>query len=383
MPTSKTKNMLYRVLLPICAPGNRKVDISCTDGHRIYNQNFFQHLIRKHHILGSSTLIESGKERALICTSSYSPVHKADRHTLYCVASITKTATSVLTMRLVDLNILDLDAFVSDYFESDSAGSVLQGITLRHLLSHTSGLSDPACIETDLINGKPFYELVPDARVQQPGHVFHYSNFGFGLIGCIIESVIQRPVGEIFRDYLFAPLNMNASLEGRMLPRDKIMPVTRVLPYKKGTEHIITKLGSIPLLKPDPLRHYGHTAGSMYTDILSLLTLIHVLQGRIHFLSSDSIEQIKKVHASYGSVSPTLSYGLGLLKINDRSISEHCIYGHQGFAYGCVDGAFWEEGTERIMITLNGGCSEARTGRLGLSNRDFLRWAFQKELTLW
>ena len=79
MPTSKTKNMLYRVLLPICAPGNRKVDISCTDGHRIYNQNSFQQLIRKHHILGSSTLIESGKVRSLICTSSYSPVHKADR----------------------------------------------------------------------------------------------------------------------------------------------------------------------------------------------------------------------------------------------------------------------------------------------------------------
>ena len=88
-------------------------------------------------------------------------------------------------------------------------------------------------------------------------------------------------------------------------------------------------------------------------------------------------------HASYGNLSPTLSYGLGVLRINDPGISDSMILGHQGFAYGCADGAFWEKSSGRIMIMLNGGCSEARAGRLGLLNRDLLRWAFRKELPLW
>ena len=122
----------------------------------------------------------------------------------------------------------------------------------------------------------------------------------------------------------------------------------------------------------------------MYTDVKSLQSLLHVLiRNDNEYLSDRARSQMKREHASYGSLSPSLSYGLGLLRINDPYISRSIVYGHQGFAYGCADGAFWEDETGRIMITLNGGCSEARKGRLGLANRDFLNWAFRKELTEW
>ena len=147
---------------------------------------------------------------------------------------------------------------------------------------------------------------------------------------------------------------------------------------------ILTPRGSKQLTEADPLRHYGHTAGSMYTDIASLQTMFHVLiSGENGFLSGYILSEMKKEHAVYGKLSPTLSYGLGLLIVKDPSVSNSRILGHQGFAYGCVDGAFWEESTGRLLITLNGGCSEARSGRLGLSNRDFMRWAFRKELPSW
>ena len=105
--------------------------------------------------------------------------------------------------------------------------------------------------------------------------------------------------------------------------------------------------------------------------------------GNSGYLSPASVEEMKKKHPSYGALSPTLSYGLGLLQINDSHISGYRVLGHQGFAYGCGDGAFWEEGTGNILIFLNGGCSEARTGRLGSANRDFTSWAFRKELPSW
>ena len=122
----------------------------------------------------------------------------------------------------------------------------------------------------------------------------------------------------------------------------------------------------------------------MYTTVQSLQKLLNVLiLNENGFLSPSTLEEMKKQHASYGSLSPTLSYGLGLLQIRDPRISSSRVLGHQGFAYGCGDGAFWEEETGRLLIFLNGGCSEARSGRLGSANRDFMIWAFRKELPSW
>ena len=93
-------------------------------------------------------------------------------------------------------------------------------------------------------------------------------------------------------------------------------------------------------------------------------------------------EMIEK-HAEYGKLSPTLSYGLGILRIHDNTLSESLILGHQGFAYGCADGAFWEQTSGRMVLFLNGGASEARIGRLGLCNYELLKWALRKEMPQW
>ena len=371
-------------MLPLCAPYAGRNPITSETGHPLVHRGDFIRLIRRHHVLGSCTLLSAGGGSAAICTSVSTPPHHADENTFFRVASITKTATAVLAMRLADRGIIRPDSPVSEYFECREAVSALEGITLRHLLSHASGIADPPGLEQSLVNGVPFTALLPDARKEKPGTSFRYSNLGFGLIGCVFESVLGRPVGDIFRTELFTPLDMNATLEGCRLPKDQIMPVIRILPCRKGSGLVLTELGSHPLVSPDPLRHYGHTAGSMYTDAASLLTLLQVIScHRLSFLSPEAVRDMKKEHASYGALSPTLSYGLGLLRISDPSVSAGVVYGHQGFAYGCADGAFWEEETGNILITLNGGCSEARTGRLGLANRDFLRWAFRKELPAW
>lgn len=384
MPTTKLKNTLYRIALPFFAPNCSRHPVTSVSGRDPVFIRNLEALHRKHHILGSAVLLTSPGQYSLVCTSSENPKHSACPETLFRVASITKMAAAVLCGRLMEEGTLDPDCPVSEYFTNESARSGLDGITLRHLLSHTSGIIDPAGLESAVNQGVPFTDLLPSSRCFLPGSSFHYSNFGFGLIGCILESVFNMPVGQIFRNRLFEPLQMNATLEACLLPAESIMPVTRVLPYKKGRDITVTALGSRPLLSPDPLRHYGHTAGSMYTDIFSLQKLLDVLILKDNdYLSERWKNEILLEHASYGSLSPTLSYGLGLLRISDPALSDGNIYGHQGFAYGCVDGAFWEENTGRSVIMLNGGADEARTGRLGLLNRDILYWAFRKEMAAW
>ena len=385
MPTTKLKNLIYLSLLPFCAPRCDPQPVTRISGHPISQIRSIEKLYRKFHVLGSSTLLSDGNnDFSLILTDSSDPCHHAEEDTFFRVASITKLATAVLTMHLHDQKIIDIDHPVSSFFPHVLLNKCFERITVRHLLSHTSGLTDPPDLESALNKGISFPDLISMHHETAPLDSFHYSNLGFGIIGCILESVFEQPVGKIFEDRLFSPLHMNATIEGCKLDPEKIMPVTRIFPYHRGRDLILTPLGSKPLLSPDPLRHYGHTAGSLYADIYAILKLIRLLSDRKgSFLSSDSINEILKEHAAYGSLSPTLTYGLGLLRIDDPSLSDHMIYGHQGFAYGCADGAFWEDMTGRIMITLNGGCSEARCGRLGSANKAFLRWALKKELPSW
>ena len=372
------------MLLPFCAPGCGPHPIYAMQGVPVHYAGSFEKCIRKHHVLGSATMIGSEDQYALLLTSSDRPRHVARADTYFRVASITKTATAVLAMRLIDEGKLDPDEPVLSYLPDAGSCSGLENVSLRHLLSHTSGLIDPPDLESCLETGVPFPSVTSGAKRLNPGDQFCYSNLGFGLIGCIFESVLNMPLGKIFQQHLFCPLNMNATMEGCQLPENQIMPVSRILPYREGGDLILTAQGRKPLTDPDPLRHYGHTAGSMYTDIASLHRLFDVLiNNRQRFLSEKSIREMTSQHASYGRLSPGLAYGLGLLMIRDSSFSDGRILGHQGFAYGCADGAFWEENTGRLIITLNGGCSEARKGRLGSANADLIRWAFRKELPSW
>lgn len=382
MPTSRSKNALYRLALPFLSPRAPGHPLSGREGHDLAFPEALEKLIRKHHITGGAFLFRESDASAMAFSASFHARVSASSTVYYRVASVTKMATALLCFRLSDQGLLDLSAPLSAYLPEAESLPDLRGVRITHLLSHTSGLADPPALESLLLRRAPFPEAVSGARVSEPGSAFRYSNLGFGLLGCVFESILDLPLGQIYQQYLFEPLEMNASIEGCRLPQGSIMPVSRLLPWHEGSALTVPELGRIPLESPDPLTHYAHSAGSMYTDLPSLEKLLLHIRDRDQSLPSSSASMRTK-QAEYGALSPTLSYGSGLLIIRDPRLSSGPVYGHQGFAYGCVDGAFWEEETGRIMISLNGGCSEARTGRLGLSNFDLCRYAFRKELPAW
>ena len=384
MPTTPLRNLTYRAALPFLAPSVRGRLIHSADGQSLDLDAYTRFLCR-YHVHGASLRLVSGDQSASVFTSVRDGMHTADASTFFRVASLTKMATSLLTLHLVSEGAFALDAPVSDLLCLDVPA--LRGITLRHLLSHTSALRDIPAVDRALLAGGTLEEVLrsPDVRVGDPG-VFSYCNLGFGIIGCVLEKVTGTSIRSLFQDQLFSPLDMRATLDASTLRDDEIMPVTRILPYHPGHDVRKTALGKRPLDTPDPERHFGHTAGAMYTDAVSvekLLSCIRTGTGASGTYLPDSlVEEMHRVHAVYGRRSPTLSYGLGLLFVQDPRLSPHRFLGHQGLAYGCVDGAFWEEHTSRTMIFLNGGCSEGRVGMLTCSNRDLISFAC-REMNRW
>lgn len=386
MPSTPLKNLLYRIALPLGAPNPHKQMKHLETGRALTHLPYYEHLMVKHRVLGASLLLENRNETAQVHTTVYSPRHVAQENTLYRVASITKMATSLVTLMCVDEGRFTLDTHIRDLLPAVEHASLLDGMTVRHLLCHTSGLRDLPVMDKALRDAASFDAVLAaeGIRGSEPGMQMEYCNFGFGLLGCLLENVTGICISELFRVKLFDPLGMRATLDASTLDENCIMPISRVLPYRKGNDVTITKLGRTPMDKPDPLRHFGHTAGAMYADAPSLSKLLDLIGGMgevegKRLVSAEMMAEMTKVQSS----TPTRTYGLGLVLLNHPEISEKRLLGHQGFAYGCVDGAFIEEGTGRKVVFLNGGASEARIGKLGLINRDVLIWAFRKEFPAW
>ena len=385
MPVTKVRNILYRMALPFMAPSAKNSIFEYYE-HVVLNKKSYEKLIRKHHILGSACIISNGKDTARIYSSTEDPKHSADQDTFFRVASITKMAVSLVTLKLCEEGLLSLDGQACDYLPDAHDIPSLKDVTIRQILSHTSGLDDPEDLEKDLYAKRSFRDVLlkDNVRVHEPGTAFLYSNLAYGLLGSMMEYVTGKDIETVFRERLFNPLKMHATLDPTTLPYEKIMPISRVLPYHPGQDTVIIPLRRTPVTGADPLLHYGYTAGGLYADVESIRILLDtVTHNAKGYLSSELGSEIAKKQSAYGTDAPGLDYGLGLFIITDSTLSPKRILGHQGFAYGCVDGAFYDEETGYVLIILDGGCSELRMGRLGAGNDDLLHWAFRKELPLW
>jgi CubicO group peptidase (beta-lactamase class C family) len=142
--------------------------------------------------------------------------------TRFDTASITKLFTSVAVLQQVEAGALDLDASIHDYVDLEGTRTPRE-VTLRHLLTHTSGIADDADEEAgedyaDLWVEKPSYSVVETAdflpqfaykepRVA-PGTDCRYCNVGFVLAGLALERVTGQSYRDYVREHVFARAGM-------------------------------------------------------------------------------------------------------------------------------------------------------------------------------
>ena len=127
--------------------------------------------------------------------------------TLYSIASISKVFTATLMMRLVERGEVALDEAVRRFLPAFS-GAEKRDITVRHLLSHTSGLPKENPAELLLWSREAsFAETVASVTTIPlafpPGTIVGYSNVGYWLLGGVIEAVSGSAFAELMRSDVF------------------------------------------------------------------------------------------------------------------------------------------------------------------------------------
>jgi CubicO group peptidase (beta-lactamase class C family) len=160
-----------------------------------------------------------------------SPSVTADR-TIYDLASLTKVVgTGTAAMVLYDEGRLDLDAPVSRYLPAFSGGSK-DAVTVRHLLTHHSGLPAGKQLWRMTSSTTEAKRIVLDAPLAcAPGRCYIYSDLGADVLGWVVEAIAGQSLDAFLQERVFGPLGMNDtffrpadSLEYRIAPTEVSPP---------------------------------------------------------------------------------------------------------------------------------------------------------------
>jgi uncharacterized protein YbbC (DUF1343 family)/CubicO group peptidase (beta-lactamase class C family) len=152
--------------------------------------------------------------------------------TMFDLASLTKVvATTTSVMKLVEDGKIRLNERVSDYvpgFERHNKNN----ITIRHLMTHTSGLRPDVDLAEPWTGSDTAIQLaVAEIPTAPPGERFVYSDINYFLLGDIVRRVSGLPLNEFAHENIFEPLGMKdtmflppASLAARVAPTEKCTP---------------------------------------------------------------------------------------------------------------------------------------------------------------
>ena len=284
---------------------------------------------------------------------------KMTTDSVFQIGSISKIFTTTLIMQLVEKGTLDLDAPLKTYLKDFAVADAFTSrtVTLRHLLSHTSGIEGDVFIDSgrgddSIANLLHMGRFLPQ---QYPlGERMSYCNFGFAMLGRLLEVTGGDTFDNIIRKRIFDPLRMHLALT---LPEE-------TLKYRCAIGHIPhpSKKG-VMITTPRPWLSHGQKAAgttpSMSVGNLMKFVDMHLRGGTARdgtrLLSRSSVRamqrrQIKLVKNAYRGMS---GWGLGWF-LGDWQGSK--VFGHDGGTFGQF--AFLRIQPEReiaVALLTNGG----------------------------
>ncbi|UHA75418.1 serine hydrolase domain-containing protein [Paenibacillus sp. 481] len=308
-------------------------------------KNRIAKIVKKNDSLSSVLLtIYSGQtgyfEQFAVGTKNQSSAQPVQTDSQYHAASIGKTMCAAVYGMLVDEGKINYDDNINSWLDADILKGlfVVDGIdysaqvTVRHLLSHTSGVGD--YFEGPVNTGKPILERIcsnPDLSftpeeliaftrenqnsVGQPGQQFYYSDTGYILLGLIVEAIEGKSYSNILEEKIFEPLGIHNSY--LMFYHDK--PADIVGFYINGVDYSERNALSI-----------DWAGGGVVTTMDDLLAFMRALENG-DLLSEKVYKQMTDFNHRYQK---GIYYGMGMMYFDFSELS--FLLGSMTDVYGAV-----------------------------------------------
>ncbi|TVZ91688.1 serine hydrolase [Streptomyces sp. BK340] len=263
------------------------------------------------------------------------------------IGSVTKSFSAVVLLQLADEHKLDLDAPVNRYLPGLLPDD---RITVRHVLSHRSGLYDysndmfaQSVSGFEAVRNKVYtYQQLVNLSLQKPrtnapGAAYSYSNTNFVVAGMLIEKLTGHSVKTEYENRILKPLSLtdtfyvhpDTKIPGRYT-RGYLTPDTAGAPLVDATTQTVS---------------WAQSAGAIISSARDLNTFYSALL-RGELMSAARLAEMER----FTRVNSTTAYGLGLRR-RDLSCGVS-VYGHTGAVQGYYTYAFASKDGKRSVAAV-------------------------------
>jgi CubicO group peptidase (beta-lactamase class C family) len=240
--------------------------------------------------------------------------------TVFQLGSIGKQFTATAILMLAEDGKVSLDDKITRYFPS--AARKWNGITIRQLLNHTSGLADYTDDKYIAPGGlTPLHEELSDDEILRrfttlpfnfrPGEKWSYSNTGYAILGFLIAKVSGQSYGDFLRARIFKPLGMSAT---RVISESDIVP-NRAAGYILEKNEIKNQLWVSP--------HWNTLAdGALYSTAADMTKWDAAITARA-LLKGESYAQMWTPAPLNDGKNYPYGFAWDLLEVNGHRLQEH------------------------------------------------------------
>lgn len=240
------------------------------------------------------------------------PIEPGDR---FRIASISKVITAIVVLQLVEAGQLGLDEPVGARLAEQVGAAVVDpqiaSITVRQLLSHTSGLpvyeSTFFRARVDSCAAAAQYGLSRGLQAP-PGTQYTYSNLNYCLLGLLVEDVAGRPYEAVVTDRLLTPLGISGMRLAATYDQDPEQVVHPSAPFRNYME----VLGAAGSWVATP------------ADVVTIVDSLDVANEGFHPLSAEMVTLMRTPVVTADHPDPARGYGLGMMVFGDG------FFGHTG-----------------------------------------------------
>jgi CubicO group peptidase (beta-lactamase class C family) len=228
---------------------------------------------------------------------------------LFRIASVSKPITSAAIMKLVEEGKLELDDRVAPFIAhlTPAPGAIVdprwEQITIRHLLDHTGGWDrDKANGGFDPIDRPAIAAAAVGAPAPassetlvrymkgmpldfNPGEKFAYSNFGYIILGRVIERLSGMPYEQFVRERVLLPVGAKRTRQGKSLMRNALADEVKY--YMPGvglnaalTQSVFPGEGVVPINYGGYHLEAGDASGAWVSSTIDLLRFVNGVDGR-------------------------------------------------------------------------------------------------------
>jgi D-alanyl-D-alanine carboxypeptidase len=280
---------------------------------------------------GLSGVVLMGKDGKPVFEQAYGYANLADHvpnrtDTKFNIASMGKMFTATAVLQLVEAGQISLDETVGKYLPDYPNKTVRDKVTVRQLLTHTSGMGNfwealAGKAKEHYVAVSDYVPLFADQPLQfEPGKGFAYSNNGYTVLGLIIEAVSGKTYFDYVRDGIFKPSGMTATDAYELN-----VPVPQLaMGYSRSADvpgQLLSNLYTIPFK--------GSPAGGSYSTAEDLLKFANALMSH-KLLSAADTDTLTTGKVDYGN--RRYAYGF-----TEETANGHRLIGHGGGNTGIAD----------------------------------------------